>query len=57
MEKIRELYHETTNDWDSMYFLTDIIMQFPTEKGYRVEAFYSPKFVRVSVYKEENKND
>ena len=53
MTKIRELYHESTCDTSSLMFVNDIIMQFPTEKGYRVESFFSPKFVRVSVYKEE----
>ena len=52
MEKIRELYHDSSCDQNSLVFINDLLMQFPTEKGYRVEAFFSPKFVRVSVYKE-----
>ena len=57
MEKIRELYHDSSCDQNSLVFINDLLMQFPTEKGYRVEAFFSPKFVRVSVYKEEKQND
>lgn len=55
MEKIRELYHDSLCDQSSLVFVNDILMKFPTEKGYRVEAFFSPKFVRISIYKEENK--
>lgn len=57
MEKIREIYHNSSSDFDSILFVFEVLNQFPTEKGYRVETFFSPKFVRVSVYKEENKDD
>ena len=57
MEKIREIYSNSRTDYDSLLFVFEVLNQFPTEKGYRVEAFYSPKFVRVSVYKEEKQND
>lgn len=52
MEKIREIYFTSRADYESMAFVDEVLNQFPTEQGYRVEAFYSPKFVRVSVYKE-----
>ena len=57
MEKIREIYSNSRTDYDSLLFVFEVLNQFPTEKGYRVEAFFSPKFVRVSVYKEEKQND
>lgn len=53
MEKIRELYHDSLCDQSSLVFVNDILLQFPTQKGYRVEVFFSPKFVRVSVYRAE----
>ena len=56
MEKIREIYSNSRTDYDSLLFVFEVLNQFPTEKGYRVEAFFSPKFVRVSVYKEDNKD-
>ena len=55
MEKIKEIYLDTTSDYDSLLEVFEVMNQYPTEKGNRVEAFYSPKFVRITIYKEETK--
>ncbi len=52
MEKIREFYLDTKHDDESIITICETIHQYPTEMGYRVESFTSPKFVRISVYKE-----
>ena len=57
ISKIREFYYESGSDLQSLVMLSEVLHQFPTEKGYRVEAFFSPKFLRVSIYKEEKQND
>ena len=55
MEKIKEIYVKTTSDYDSLLEVFDTLEEYPTKKGYRVEAYYSPKFVRITIYKEETK--
>ena len=51
MEKIKEDYIKTANDNDSFHWIQSYMNQYPTEKGFRVEFFVSPKFIRVTVYK------
>ena len=52
MTKILESYTNTDNDSSSLKVLQYYIDRYPTEKGYRIEIFMSPKFVRVTIYKE-----
>lgn len=51
MEKIIESYIDTSNDYESISWIQKYMEEFPTEKGFRVEFFLSPKFIRVTVYK------
>lgn len=51
MEKIREELFQIANDTDAYHWVQSFLNKYPTEKGFRVECFISPKFMRVSVYK------
>ena len=51
MEKIREDYIHTKDDAESLKWLTEYMGLYKTERGYRVESFISPKFIRITVYK------
>lgn len=50
MEKINEVYIKTCNDWESISWIQKYMKQYPTEKGFRVECFLSPKFIRITIY-------
>ena len=54
MTKILESYTNTDNDFGSLEVLKDYMNRYPTEKGYRIETFMSPKFIRISIYEERN---
>lgn len=51
MEKILEEFIDTKDDRESLTYISFMLLAYPTEKGYRVETFLSPKFVRITVYK------
>ena len=51
MEKILEEFIDIKDDKESLTYIGVILSAYPTEKGYRVETFLSPKFVRITVYK------
>ena len=51
MEKIHTEYLYTKDDRDSLQWIHYFVDKYPTEDGYRIETFMSPKFVRVTVYK------
>ena len=51
--KVAEHYMNTTDDEDSLNWVASLLIVYPTNKGYRIESFMSPKFIRVTVYKEE----
>lgn len=51
MLKVLELLKETIGDSTSWFEIHEVLTQYPTSKGYRVESFISPKFVRITVYK------
>lgn len=51
--KITECYINTKNDEDSLNWIQTTLKIYPSEKGYRIESFVSPKFIRITVYKEE----
>lgn len=53
MEKIKEDYIKTRNDADSLGWIQMYMKKYPTEKGFRVEFFLSPKFIRATIYKIE----
>lgn len=50
MDKIRENYINTSGDEESYKWIQAFLKEYPTEKGYRIESFMSPKFIRVTVY-------
>lgn len=52
MEKIKEVYIATHDDMQSYTMIKWYISNHPTEKGYRIETFVSPNFVRITIYKE-----
>ena len=51
MKLVHISYLDTTGDEDSLMWITTFMNKYPTDKGYRIETFISPKFVRVTVYK------
>lgn len=51
MNRNCEYYFETSNDEESLNKINETIKKYPTDKGYRIETFMSPKFVRITVYK------
>lgn len=51
--KVAEHYIDTTNDEDSLNWIASLLKVYPTNNGYRIESFMSPKFIRITVYKEE----
>ena len=51
MKKIYEIIEDTINDKDSLSVIGSFLNKYPTENGYRVECFISPKFIHVTVYK------
>ena len=56
MNKVLEnMYSLENGDKDAMEKIQDILKAFPDRQRYRVEAFISPQFVRISVYKMEFK--
>lgn len=56
MNKVLEnVYSIENGDKDAMNEIQGILAKFPNRQQYRVEAFISPQFVRISVYKMEFK--
>ena len=51
MKKIRDEMIETLSDNDSLTWVKPFIERYPSEKGYRVEFFLSPRLIRVQVWK------
>lgn len=51
--KIDERLIKTFNDSNSFHELGNVLRQYSTDDGYRVESFISPNFIRITVYKEE----
>lgn len=51
MKKIRDEMIETLSDNDSLTWVKPFIERYPTEKGFRLEFFFSPQFIRIMVYK------
>ena len=51
MKKIRDEMIETLSDTDSLTWVKPFIERYPTEKGYRVEFFLSPRLIRIQVWK------
>ena len=53
MKLIRDEMIETLSDTDSYNWVKPFIKMYPTQKGYRIEFFFSDKLIRVRVYKVE----
>lgn len=50
MKKIMEIRIDTDSDRDSATRLLELLEHYSTENDYRIETFFSPKFIRVTIY-------
>ena len=50
MKKWTENIIETLNDKDTLERIRSYIEMYPTQKGFRLEFFMSPNFLKVIVY-------
>ena len=51
MKKVEQFMLETNDDREAVRYITVATAQFPTEEGYRIETFMSPRFLRITIYK------
>ena len=55
MRKLEEELLIVENDKAAVKWLSIYSNRYPTEKGYRIEAFMSPELIRITIYYEEKK--
>ena len=53
MKKVQENLLQVENDADALRWIESVMNIYPVSKGFRIETFYSPKFLRLTVYKVE----
>ena len=53
MKKVQENLLQIENDADALRWIESAMNIYPVSKGFRIETFYSPNFLRLTVYKVE----
>ena len=55
MKKYKEDNIETSNDKDTLEWIRAYIEMYSTQHGFRLEFFMSPNFLKVTIYKMEER--